>query len=302
MVGLSRSPEKLGKHERYTPRSIDINTASIEKFAKALDDCEIVVSEYGPHTAGHEALQYSKGLKIERPGEILLTDQVPYLETVRKIILAVKLAEVKYFVMVGGAGSLHVPGDPYGDCLVDNKHFFLAYRRDLSDSHAHVTYMEERLGPMGSNLRKYRNARAALREDKATPDQLAFIEEYEGKTREKDPALEFIKAGRTSYMFFEGNNSFRWTYVSPSPLYRPDARTGKYRVVVDDVPLKDCPAASENPLDGRLTGISVADLSIAIADEIEKQQYAGKHWTAVGELLDVPGPSYLTLDSVGKPQ
>lgn len=223
---------------------------------------------------------------------------VPFIEAVRKIILAVKRARVKYFIMVGGTGSLHIPHED-NICVADSKDFFLAYRRAIADSHAHVSYMEERLGPMGTSLRAYRNSRLAINgiggpteEDKAAAR--VTIREYEAKVK-KDPASDFIKAARASYMFFDGNTSFNWTFVSPSALYRPGKRTGSYEVTIDNLPLKGEPRG-DNRLDGRLMGISAADLAIAIADEAETQKHKYKHWTATADLSDdTPAPSYLTL-------
>lgn len=220
--------------------------------------------------------------------------KVPYLEVIRKIILSVKLAQVKYFVMVGGTGSLHVPGT-ICECAVDNPDFFLAYRRAIADSEAHTAYMEERLGPMGSALRAYRNARIADREGRASAEDVSVMEGYEAALKRKDKAEDFIKAGRTSYMFFDGNTSFKWTYVSPSALYRPGKRTGRYEVTIDDLPLKGLQKFS-NPFEGRLCGISASDLAIAIADEVEQQKLLWKHWTATADLSDdTPAPSYVTL-------
>ncbi|KIL89349.1 nad-dependent epimerase dehydratase [Fusarium avenaceum] len=279
VVGLSRNPQKLGSHDLYEPRSIDLDTQSEVDLAKAFSDVDVLVCEYGPHTAGHEALRY-----------------MPFIEVIRKIILAVKRAKVGYFVMLGGTGSLHVPHED-GICVADSKDFFLAYRRGIADSHAHVTYMEERLGPLGSNLRVYRNARLALRgnseEDKAKAKDV--INEYEAKLKQGDAAAEFIKAARTTVMFFDGNRSFDWTYVSPSALYRPGKRTGKYEVTVNHLPLKGEPQG-DNLLEGRLLGVSAADLAIAIADEVETRKYIYQHWSATSDLSDdAPAPSYLTL-------
>lgn len=51
--------------------------------------------------------------------------------------------------------------------------------------------------------------------------------------------------------------------------------------------------------EGRLTGISVADMAIAIADEVENEKLIGKHWSAWGDISeDKPAPVYLTLASV----
>lgn len=224
---------------------------------------------------------------------------MPFIESIRRIILAVKQAGVGYFIMVGGSGSLHLPHEN-NICVADSKDFFLAYRRGIADSHAHVSYMEDRLGPMGAGLRAYRNARLALNgtidsTEEERAEARVTIKEYEQKV-EQDPASAFIKAARATYMFFDGNTSFDWTFVSPSALYRPGKRTGKYDVTIDNLPLKGEPKG-DNALDGRLLGISVADLAIAIADEAETQKHKYKHWTATADLSDdTPAPSYLTLE------
>lgn len=59
VVGISRNPGKLGKHERYIPRSLNIDDISIADLAKSFNDVDVLVSEYGPHTTGAGALLYS---------------------------------------------------------------------------------------------------------------------------------------------------------------------------------------------------------------------------------------------------
>lgn len=59
VVGISRSPEKLGKHEKYIPRSLNIDDISISDLAKSFNDVDVLVSMYGPHTTGANALLYS---------------------------------------------------------------------------------------------------------------------------------------------------------------------------------------------------------------------------------------------------
>jgi len=222
---------------------------------------------------------------------------VPFLETVRKIVLAVKQSAVKYFLFVGGAGSLHVPGTP--EPCVDHPDFFVAYRRAIATSEAHICYMEERLGIMGTALRTYRDARLATDEGHATEEHRTAIADYEAGIRLKDQATDFIKAGRTAFMFFDGNTSFKWSFVSPSALYRPGKRTGEYKVSVDDMVLVGEQKKGEDIFEGRLTGISVADMAIAIADEIEGENLVGKHWSAWGDIHeDLPAPAYLRLDAV----
>jgi len=101
-------------------------------------------------------------------------------------------------------------------------------------------------------------------------------------------------------MFFDGNTSFKWSYASPPPMYRPGKRTGEYRIVQDVLPLNP-PDADPSNLEGTLLGITVADMAVAIADDAETQENAYNHWTAVGSLADdSPAPSYVTLDSVSQ--
>ncbi|KAH7564331.1 hypothetical protein BM1_01378 [Bipolaris maydis] len=277
VIGISRNPAKLGKHERYIPRSVDIDTASIEEIAEKFKDADALVCEFGPHTAGAGALLY-----------------MPFLESVRKIILAHKLNPTSYFLFVGGAGSLHVPGTSLP--CVDHPDFFLAYRRAISTSLAHIAYMEERLGIMGTALRRYRTARLA---SPPSEEDLAVIAEYERHIRSKDDASDFIRAGRTAFMFFDGRTDFHWSFVSPPALYRPGKRTGKYGISVDDMVLLGEQQEGKDIFEARLTGISVGDMAIAIADEVEQRKLVGTHWSAWGDISeDVPAPAYASLEWV----
>ncbi|KAF5844261.1 hypothetical protein GGP41_002801 [Bipolaris sorokiniana] len=263
VIGISRNPAKLGKHERYIARPVDIDTASIEEIAGKFKDADVLV--------------------------------LPFLESVRKIILAHKLNPTSYFLFVGGAGSLHVPGTSLP--CVDHPDFFLAYRRAISTSLAHIAYMEERLGIMGTALRRYRIARLA---SPPSEEDLAVIAEYERHIRSKDDASDFIKAGRTAYMFFDGRTDFNWSFVSPPALYRPGKRMGKYEVHVDDMVLLGEQQEGKDIFEGRLTGISVGDMAIAIADEVEQRKLVGTHWSAWGDISeDVPAPAYASLEAVG---
>lgn len=222
----------------------------------------------------------------------------------RKIILAVKAAKVAYFIMIGGTGSLEIPDKPFRTASEDLR-FWMAYRRAIADSEAHTAYMEERLGSIGETLRAFRNARTAEREGRGTEQTKKVIKDYEGAVLTGDPSTDFVTAARTSFMFFDGNTSFRWTFVSPSAMYRPGKRTGAYEVVFDQLPLSPEKGNSEkgnsakgeyDTFNDRLLGISVADLSIAIADEAEQQSKVGRHWTAVADIPeDIPRPSYVTI-------
>lgn len=60
VIGISRNPQKLGSHQRYHPRSVDIGALSFSELAPHFAGIDVLVSEYGPHTGGADALQYSE--------------------------------------------------------------------------------------------------------------------------------------------------------------------------------------------------------------------------------------------------
>ena len=206
--------------------------------------------------------------------------------------------------MVGGCGSLYLPGQE-DDTACDSRQWWLQYRRGIADSEAHVQYMEERLGHLGSSLRAYRNARLAKREGKATEADEKTIAEYEHNVLHGDYSSTFVKSCRTTYMFFDGNQSFRWSFLSPSALFRPGStspmwvgetnvseRTGEYVEHDDHIPL----SGSGDLMKDKLLGISIADFAIAIVDEAESEKHVFEHWTVTGSLEDdTPTPSYVTI-------
>lgn len=249
-------------------------------------------------------------VKPIQPSHVDLKSLTPpaesFLETVRKIIVAVKAAQVPYLVVIGGTGSLELgPSHPY-HTVADSREMWVAYRRAVADSEAATAHMEERIGaghPMSNAMRAYRNARIALRKS----GSLKALDDAERKViREtEDPILtsenwipDLPIAARASFLMYEGNTSFRWSFVSPPSKYRPGTRTGRYEVVKDIVPLspESSKTASDNQYEGRLLGISAADLAVAIADEVEAQEKVGWHWTAVAELPDdEPVTAYATI-------
>lgn len=235
-----------------------------------------------------------------RPVQPLKLNTEPFVELTRKIVLAIKLAKIPYFIKIGGTSSLYVPHLPGHITACDYPEFWRAYRHQIADSEAHTQYMEERLAPIGNELRKLRNARIRRREGHATEADYTFIAEYEKKVMAADESLTFVRAARTTFMFFDGNQSFKWTFASPPPMYRPGKRTGSYNVQEDVLPL-DPPGPDVKDLEGRLLGITVADMAVAVADDAETQRMAWKHWSPTGSLKDdTPAPSYLTLKDVAQ--
>lgn len=208
--------------------------------------------------------------------------------------------------MLGGTGSLDLPDPkhPY-QTAADSREWWLAYRRAVADSEAATSHMEERIGPdspISKSMRAYRKARIALHSGKGEPgdaDRKAIEEAEKPVLDGPNPIPDLPLAARASFQMFEGNESFRWSFVSPSSTYRPGPRTGEYEVVRDVVPLLPETAAKdpeENAYEGRLLGISVADLALAIVDEVEKREKVGWHWTAVADLPgDTPVTAYATI-------
>jgi putative NADH-flavin reductase len=106
------------------------------------------------------------------------------------------------------------------------------------------------------------------------------------KRGETDPALEeavkdwkrvwLLEGCRVALDMFEGRSDFRWSFLSPPWNYRPGKGSGKYELGVDYMIFKD----------GIPSGIAVPDLALALADEVENQALAYKHWTLAGEQDD----------------
>ena len=77
------------------------------------------------------------------------------------------------------------------------------------------------------------------------------------------------KAARDALAALRGNTALAWTFLSPPALLAPGERTGKYRVGGEDLLMAGAQPA----------GISVADLAVAIADEIERPRHLMARFT-----------------------
>ncbi|GAB1738607.1 hypothetical protein NU219Hw_g3408t1 [Hortaea werneckii] len=293
VTGISRNPEKIGRHDKFRPYPLDLLTASIAQLIEAFEGQDAVINAFNP------------------PGGPDMYRN--FVETTRRLVVAAKAAKVPYFTMIGGTGSLYLgeKGDPHATCA-DSREFWLAYRRAVADSEAATYHMEERLGfdsPMAKGMRAYRQARLAQSAGKANETELQTIKEVEDPIAYGlNPVPDLPLAARASFQMFDGNPSFRWSFVSPPGMYRPGPRTGKYEVHRDIAPLidglpntsgktsSDLSASDGNRYEGRLGGITAADLGVAIADEVEKQEKVGWHWSATAELVeDQAVGSYVTL-------
>ena len=76
-------------------------------------------------------------------------------------------------------------------------------------------------------------------------------------------------AARDALDIIRKDEHLDWTFLSPAVMLAPGPRTGKFRIGADDV-----------LMDGHQpAGISVADLAVAIADEIETPRHLKKRFT-----------------------
>jgi len=76
-------------------------------------------------------------------------------------------------------------------------------------------------------------------------------------------------AGRVFLQALRGEQGIDWTFLSPSALFAPGERTGKFRLGGDQL-LVDAQGNSH---------ISMEDFAIALADEIERPQHARQRFT-----------------------
>ena len=82
------------------------------------------------------------------------------------------------------------------------------------------------------------------------------------------------KAARDALVTLRKNTQLEWTFLSPPAMLAPGERTGTYRVGGEELLMSgDQPA-----------GISVADLAVAIADEIERPRYIRARFTVATRL------------------
>ncbi|KAF2799637.1 hypothetical protein K505DRAFT_387729 [Melanomma pulvis-pyrius CBS 109.77] len=286
VVGLSRHPETVGTHKLYTPKKFDVVESGFLDLIEVFKGYDVIIN---PHSQGHAALTYE-----------------PFVEITRKIVRGARLAAPSYFIMIGGAGSLELPIVEPHLAAGESGHFWRAFRQAFADSESQVQYMEERLGPLGTGLRQLRNARQRWFAGTATEEDEIFMREYYETAFKGDYSQSFVKAARVTWMFFEGNTSWNWSYASPPALYRPCGGGENITIEYNLLPLTDKPRPQyyqgwykDDPKDieGQLQGISLLDFSTAVADDAETRFGLHKHWTAFTSLQDdTPYPSYVKID------
>jgi hypothetical protein len=80
---------------------------------------------------------------------------------------------------------------------------------------------------------------------------------------------EGAEGARQALNLIQDETALDWSFVSPPALLQPGERTGQFRIGGDQLLMKD---------DGP-AGISVADLAVAIIDELERPQHIRQRFT-----------------------
>ena len=82
------------------------------------------------------------------------------------------------------------------------------------------------------------------------------------------------KAARDALTALRGNTALEWTFLSPPALLAAGERTGDYRIGGEELLM-----VGDHP-----AGISVADLAVAIVDEIEKPRHLRSRFTVATKI------------------
>ena len=181
--------------------------------------------------------------------------------------------------MVGGTGSLTLPGKLYATPL-DDRQWWLAFRRIVANSASATALMVNRCGgngPLAELVQKYRDARLALKDGRPKDEDCNFIQSIEDAiTKGPDPFPDLPKAARAALLMFKGNTSFKWSFLSPPGGFRPGKKTGTYEIRDSVLPVRTdflhlTRVATVSEMEAAVLGISICDLATAIVDEVENQ-------------------------------
>lgn len=204
--------------------------------------------------------------------------------------------------MIGGAGVLLMPDKPFVTAT-DDPRFYDAFIRGQIDSEAYVAHCKEWAGDEANMLEEARRAWLLEQSGDGSAQTRAVLAAADRIFDMKGPVVSFHTGGRATATFFDGNTSFKWTYMSTPPLYRPGKRTNSYEGSFDVLPLKSSKRTAASPgtddlsiFEGRLHGIALADMALAVAEEAEGQEKIWKHWCPfVPDLDDTIGPVYVKI-------
>jgi putative NADH-flavin reductase len=185
------------------------------------------------------------------------------VEGTRRIIKAFKAARGDYLIYIGGAASLFVKP---GVQMFDDERFPRWYYG--TQRPAHLRWLGDITGVPLFYEAAERKTKLGIKRGETDPELEEAVKDWQ--------RVWLLEGCRLALDLFEGRSDFRWSFLSPPWNYRPGRGTGKYELAVDYMIFKD----------GIPSGIAVPDLALAVADEVDNQVLAYKHWTIAGEQDD----------------
>jgi uncharacterized protein len=239
VTGIARNPAKAPARHGLSLKAADV--MDMNQLANAIVGHDVVVSAYSP---GH-------GM-----GPQIYKDCVEAAWRIKRVF---KRVNGNYLIHLGGASSLFVrPGiQMFEDPRWPEWYFDTA-------SPDHLRYLRDVTG-----VELFRHvAESRARADAGRDVSEQRLREFVGEKMARGP--DIAQGCRAQFELFQGDTSFRWSFVSPPWFYRPGPRSGQYRAVVGDLPMEGSIPAT----------LFVPDLAIAIADEVETQRFVHEHWSA----------------------
>lgn len=242
VTGICRNPHRI--EARHCLTLVAADALQQEEIAAAIAGHEVVVNGY---SAGHQM-------------ELRVYKET--IEQTRRMIRAARDHQTPYLIHVGGAASLYVrPGVQ----MLEDPRFPIWYFRVAPPEH--LEWLAELIGlPIMRQIAADR--RQELADPALPPFQSPARQDFE---QHLSTASDFslLEGCRVSFDLYVNDRSIQWTFLSPPWLYRPGPATGRYRTVIDELPMAgDIPAS-----------ISVGDLALAVADECEQRQFRHRHWS-----------------------
>ncbi|EST18931.1 NAD(P)-dependent oxidoreductase [Streptomyces roseochromogenus] len=206
---------------------------------------------------GHDAVvsMYSGGHEVD------LEVYYRQAEGTRRLIKAFRQAQGRYLLYVGGAASLYVKPDVQ---MFDDERFPSWYFGIMPAEHLHWLAEITGIGFFHDAAKRKENGTIA-----PGHTDLELEEFVSGWGR-----VPLLEGCRMALDLFEGRTDFAWSFLSPPWLYRPGPGTGHYRTGVDYMIFDE----------GIPSGIALPDLALAVADEVERQEFSHRHWTVAGPL------------------
>lgn len=237
----------LSAHAEKVPSREGLNSISCDVFnvddlAEKLKGHDVVVSCFSGGHAVDMGVYYRQ------------------IEGTRCIIKAFKKSKCDYIIYIGGAASLFVLPD--NKTMMEDPRFPRWYYGIMPP--VHLRWLGDITGESFFYDAAERKESGKVAMNASDPELEECVKDW--------TSVPLLEGCRAALDLFEGKYDFQWSFLSPPWFYRPGEGTGEYTLGVDYMLFEN----------GVPTGISVPDLQLAVADEVERQNLIHKHWTCAG--------------------